>query len=205
MRRHSVTDSHTKEGAMKALKFVALLLFAGLVACEGDQGPAGPKGDTGNANVKTGSIAPTNAEWLWNSTYSLESPPNTTTSWFTRYVDVARPEITADIIANGAVLVFMEPDPGTGEWVPLNYTYTSFGNNHFFHFVYEASEGLLRLHFFMTPKDGASPSTQTYTLPVYTFRYMIIAGTALQAARQNMVDLRDYESAKAFAEAVGAM
>jgi hypothetical protein len=187
---------------MKVFRYVALLALMVLVSCEGDQGPVGPKGDTGNANVKSGSISPTNAEWLWNSVYTLDTDTGSSTSWFTRYVDVSVPQITAGIIANGAVLVFMEPDVGSGRWVPLNYSFTSFGGTYMLNFVYEATEGLLRLHFYMTPNTGANPSTQTWQLPTFAFRYVVIAGTALQSIQSGEVDvdLRDYDSVRAFVE-----
>ena len=176
-----------------------LVLVLGIfTACSGDQGPAGPKGDKGNANVMSGSLAPTDAEWLWNANYTLRTGPGSTTSWFTRYVDVALPQITAGIIANGAVLVFMEPEPGSGNWVSLIYSFVSFGGTYFHHFAYNASEGLLRLHFFMTPNTGANPSSQTWVLPVYTFRYVIVAGTALQSMQANGVDMRDYDQVMSY-------
>jgi hypothetical protein len=110
-----------------------------LAGCEGDQGPVGPAGPAGNANVKSGTVAPTNAEWLWNSVYTLKESTGQTTSYFTRHVDVAVPQITAEIIANGAVLVFFEPLPGSGRWAPLNYSFLAFGGEYFHNYVYEAT------------------------------------------------------------------
>lgn len=187
---------------MKVLKYLPLLTFLFLAACTGDQGPVGPAGAPGNANVKSGAIAPTNAEWLWNSNYCLQTSPSSTTCWFTRYVDVAVAEIDSNIVDNGAVLVFMEPDPGTNRWVPLNYSYTSFGGTYMFNYAYEVMDGNLRLHFYMTPNTGANPSSQTWTLATLKFRYVIIAGKALQLIQSGEagVDVRDYESVKAFYE-----
>ncbi len=48
--------------AFSVILLMALLLM--VVGCEGDEGPTGP---AGNANVVTGTVTPTNAEWLWNS------------------------------------------------------------------------------------------------------------------------------------------
>jgi hypothetical protein len=188
---------------MKMFILSLVLVLGSLVACTGDTGPAGPKGDKGNANVLSGSLAPADTEWLWNSVYTLRTADNTTTSWFTRYVDVALTQINADIIANGAVLVYMEPLPASGTWVPLNYSYTSFGGTYMFNFAYEASDGLLRLHFFMTPNTGANPSSQTWVLPTYNFRYVIIAGTALQSMQAAGVDVGDYEQVRSYTAADG--
>lgn len=191
---------------MKVHKRTAGVLVIGLlsilVACEGKVGPAGPGGASGNANVKSGSVSPTNADWLWQAQYCLQNSQTTNNCWFSRYVDVSIAQIDSNIVKNGAVLVFMEPDPGTGKWVPLNYSFASFNGTYMFNYAYEVTEGNLRLHFYMTPNTGSNPDTQTWTLPTLEFRYVIIAGRALQLIQNGEanVNLRDYESVKAFCE-----
>lgn len=173
---------------------VLLLIAAALMAmgCEGEEGPTGP---SGNANVVTGTISPTSAEWLWNSFYWFETAPGSGTGYFTRYVDIPVEEITPEIISTGVVLVFFEAYPGTGNWTPLPFQFVEGGGNYIFNLVYEVSEGLIRLHFFfMANSTGATlPNLSTYAIATYTFKYTVIEGTALQAMTASGVNLADHD------------
>ncbi len=167
----------------------AVLLAPG---CEGEQGLTGP---AGNANVKTGTISPTNEEWLWNGLYSFQTSPGSWMNYFTRYVDIPVAEITPDIIATGAVLVFFEALPGTGNWTPLPFQFVEFSSTYIYNVVYEVTEGMVRLHYFnMLNSPGVTPpDLQTIVIPTYTFKYTVIEGTALQAMAVREVDLSDHD------------
>ena len=178
---------------MRAL-YVLLLAAAVLLAagCEGDQGPVGP---SGNANVVTGTISPTNEDWLWRSTYWFQTTPIEATGYFTRYVDIPVEGITPDIISAGAVLVFFEARPGSGNWTPLPFQFVDGGGQYIYNIVYEVMEGMVRLHFFnMLNSTGATtPDLQTYQIPTYTFKYTVIEGNALEAMAAREVDLADHD------------
>ena len=176
--------------AFSLILLMALLLM--VVGCEGDEGPTGP---AGNANVVTGTVTPTNAEWLWNSIYWFGTAPGSGTGYFSRYVDIDVEEITPEIISTGVVLVFFEAYPGTGNWTPLPFQFVSGGATYTYNIVDEVSEGLIRLHFFFTPNSlgAALPSLETYTIATYTFKYTVIAGNALQAMTASGVDLTDHD------------
>ena len=171
---------------------VAALMVAG---CEGEQGPIGPAGADGNANVKTGTISPTNAEWLWHNYYTLQTSPGSETRYYTRYVDIPVAEITPDIISTGLVLVFFEADPGSGNWTPLPFQYVAFGSAYAYNIVYDVMEGMIRLHYFYTRNDlsGTIPNLQNAVIPTYTFKYMVIEGTVLQAILASEVDVSDHD------------
>ena len=178
------------------MRLFSVLLLAAVavlaIGCEGDEGPAGPEG---NANVVTGTISPTNEQWLWNSIYWFGTSPSSGTGYWTRYVDVYVEEITPEIISTGVVLVFFEAYPGTGNWTPLPFQFVEGGGNYIFNIVYEVNEGLIRLHFFfMANSSGATlPDLATYPIATYTFKYTVIEGNALQAMTAGGVDLADHD------------
>ena len=178
---------------MRALSVLLLMTLALMVVgCEGDEGPTGPMG---NANVVTGTITPTNAEWLWNSMFWFSTSTGSGTGYFTRYVDIPVDEITPEIISTGVVLVFFEAYPGTGNWTPLPFQFVEGGGGHIFNIVYEVSEGMIRLHFFFMANSAGAivPDLSTYSIATYTFKYTVIEGTALQAMTAVGVDLTDHD------------
>ena len=160
---------------------------------DGAQGPQGPQGvagqdgvdgqdgEDGNANVQTGTVDLVNEDWLWNSNYSFSIGANgsSTTSWFTRYADLTVPEIDMDIDENGLVLVYFKPTSNSG-WTPLPFQFNAFGSDYFTHIVYESSVGNIRLHYFWTPNQGATPTNlSTFIIAPHTFKYVVIQGTAV--------------------------
>ena len=178
---------------MRAL--TVLLLTAAVLlsaACEGEQGPVGP---SGNANVVTGTISPTNEEWLWNATYWFQTSPSAATGYLTRYVDIPVAEITPEIISTGVVLVSFEARPASGKWTPLPFQFVEGSSQYIFNVVYEVMEGAIRLHFFtMLNSAGASlPDLQTYTIPTYTFKYTVIEGNVLETMTARGVDISDHD------------
>ncbi len=166
----------------------AVLLSAG---CEGEQGPVGP---SGNANVVTGTISPTNEEWLWAGYYTYRASSSLTISYFTRYVDIPVAEITPGIISAGAVLVTFESNPGSGNWTPLPFQFAGTSYDYLHNIVYEVMEGGIRLHFFNMPtSSGATPpNLETYILPTYTFKYTVIEGNVLETMTARGVDVSDH-------------
>jgi hypothetical protein len=171
------------------LVLVAALMLAG---CEGEEGPAGP---AGNANVKTGTISPTNEEWICCSVYWLKTDPNTSKGYSTRSVDITVAEITPELISTGLVLVFFEANPGSANWSPLPIRFTNFDAVYAYNITYEVSEGRIRLHYFYTPEgaSGTLPGLNEAEIPTYTFKYIVIEGTALQAVLASGVDVSNHD------------
>ncbi len=181
---------------MRALSVLLLTAAALLSAgCEGEQGPVGPSGTDGNANVVTGTISPTSEEWLWNSYYWFQTTPSASTGYFTRYVDIPVAEITSEIISAGVVLVSFEARPAFGLWTPLPFQFVEGGSQYIFNIVYEVMEGAIRLHFFFMPNSaGASiPDLQSYTIATYPFKYTVIEGNVLEAMTARGVDISDHD------------
>ena len=170
----------------------AVLLSAG---CEGEQGPVGPSGADGNANVVTRTISPTNEEWLWNSTFWFRTAPGAGTGYFTRYVDIPVAEITPEIISTGVVLVSFGAMPASGMWTPLPFQFVAGGYQYIYNIVYEVMEGAIRLHFFNMPNSAGVtvPDLQSYTIATYTFKYTVIEGNVLEGMTARGVDISDHD------------
>ena len=156
---------------------------------QGTQGPAGPAGATGatgpqgaqgNANVKVTTFTLSNADWLWNSSYSLSTPGGGSTTYFTRYSEKNISSITQAILDHGLTLVYFTPqisDPSN--WQPLPYSFLAFGSQYYYNFRQQVSLGKVKIHFFYTPNGPGSsvPSNlSTVSLPSYQFRVIAIAG-----------------------------
>ncbi|NML20694.1 hypothetical protein HHL16_07405 [Pseudoflavitalea sp. G-6-1-2] len=134
----------------------------------------GPPGADGNANVRSATVTPANAEWKWSSTWTLTISTGSTLYYNTRFLDINTDLITQDIVDKGSVQVFFKPN--NDGWAPLPYVIPGFYQN--YNFVYEYKKGLLRLHYFWSavPGGGAVPAgLGTFVLPTYTFKYVITA------------------------------
>ncbi len=151
----------------------------GEIGPEGPQGSQGSAGEDGNANVSVGTVVLTNADWLWNSSYSFSYGPGTTSSTFTRYVNLNVPEIDAIIDDSGLVLVYFKAT-ASGGWQPLPFQFSSFGNDYDTHIVYETSVGNIRFHYFWWANQGTVPiGLSTYTIGNYPIKYVIIEGNVI--------------------------
>lgn len=170
-----------------------LVLFAAALLIAGCKGKVGPTGPAGNANVMVGTISPTNAEWICWSSWAMTTEVGTVTHKTTRYVDIPVAEITANIIANGAVLVYFEPETGSDQWTPLPFELLHYTRAYFINVVYEVQEGMIRLHYFlMRGYPGATvPELEALVIPTYDFKYLVIEGTALLTLQAGGVDLSD--------------
>lgn len=162
---------------------------------EGNQGLTGPTGAGGNANVKTGTISPVNAEWLWMGIYYFQTEPGSWTGYYSRYVDISVTELTPEFISTGHVLVFFEAFPESGNWTPLPFQFLDFNGEFTYNIVYEVTEGRIRLHYFyFSNVVGATiPNLETAVIPTYAFKYMVIEGTAFEAMTAREIDVSDHD------------
>ena len=100
---------------MKNLTLKGLLIFVvvvfSLTGCKKEEGPQGPPGKDGNANVKTAIIKVFGYEWEQSgSLYIVDKPSDL---------------LTQDIIDNGSAHLYVEV--GEGMWTALPYSTMGFG------------------------------------------------------------------------------
>lgn len=148
---------------------ISSLLF---MACKKE----GPAGADGNANVKSGTVSLTNADWKWASSWALTTSAGSNTIYSTRYADINTELVTQDIVDKGSVQVFFKPD--NDEWAPLPFSFIDVTRNYSFNFMYDHKPGKIRLHYFWAPNGttGTLPGgLNSFTIPNYTFKYVITA------------------------------
>lgn len=150
---------------MKILRLLPLLL---LLACEkeGLQGPAGPQG---NANVQAATYMVSN--WQY-------SDP-------TYFVELSVPFITADIVASGAVLTYIETGANQFTQVPLTF-YRD--NSYSTTIEVSSSIGFIRLYW------GDSDLTQPIAPPSLNVKVVAVASSLLRDHPN--LDLSDYQTVK---------
>jgi hypothetical protein len=155
---------------------LALALFVAL-ACEG---PAGPEGPPGNANVVSGtfSIAPTaytNGFWSFPVDGGTQQNP-------AKVATMVLPALTADIVNNGAVLIYLKvPITPTGpstHWTLLPFHQGGFGGGYIVSIKAAVQPGQIVVGYMheRTDTSVATPATYSATLPTYEFKYVGVGG-----------------------------
>lgn len=147
----------------------AILLL--VIGCK-KEGPPGPAGADGNANVKSSTI--TFSNWTWNSTGLYDESSFT---WG---------EITTDIVNSGGVFVYVSN--GAGGWLPLPRTVfptTSYTQSQRY-FYYNGG-------FTIVVQD--SDLTPPVNLGTWTIKVLAVA-SSLRHANPNL-DWNNYEAVKA--------
>lgn len=147
-------------------------------AKEGPAGPAGPAGTNGkdgNANVKSQSYFITGSEWTYASAGAS--------------LTKLMPQITADIIANGVVMVYTKPS-SSGTWDAMPTAYTD-ASGVVLSLGYSIETGKLNLYFTW----NTAAQLTAADVGNNDFRVVVISGSAL--ARHPEVNVRDYKQVEA--------
>lgn len=194
---------------MRRLGLGTLLVIPALVAlsaCSGDQGPTGPagpqgpegpqgiQGPVGNANVISGRVTLTEADWSASTTfYGFQINPTTGLFWEdARWADVDVPEITTDVVDDGAVLMWITTEFELDGFLPLPVRFTrNTSTAYTWSYYARISEGSIRLLFLHERLDPAvsPPSPLDTTQPDRILRWVIIPPAAAAAAETLPVHL----------------
>lgn len=156
--------------------YLLLIIGAFMITSCKKEGSMGPPGADGNANVRSGTVSLTNADWKWASSWALTTSTGSSTIYSTRYADINTELLTQEIADKGSAQVFFKPS--NDGWVPLPFIFLDVTRNYFFNFMYEYKQGKIRLHYFWTSNivgAGNPTGLNTYALPDYTFKYVITA------------------------------
>ena len=156
---------------MKKLLLLLGLISIGMFQSCKKEGPQGPAGADGNANVKTYNISVSSANWTCSSIC---------------YTDITVAGITQDIVNSGSVHVFMESTSQTGAWLNMPWTEMNSGYISNYNFVYAL--GVMRI----------SKSDSDLTTPINpgarNFKIVVIASSGKLAHPE--VDYTNYEEIK---------
>jgi len=150
----------------------------GINGQDGTPGAQGPVGQDGNANVVSKTFTATQISWTDKTIYGTNY----------KVATLNMPEITQNIIDNGAVLVyggFFWESP----WSALPISFFETGKTSYYTYGIATGKVTLRVH----NSTNAVPST-----PGIPFRVVVIEGKAAGKARSNGVNLNDYEQTKAY-------
>ena len=165
---------------LRLLSGTFLIVLLVLFSCEGPEGPPGAPGDPGAPGTPGAPGAPGNA--------------NVNTSVFTVYTYQWQPDgarwdyetnlsiITADIVASGAVLVYVK-STSSDAWQALPYTWPG------------TYEKIMRFwHSINYLQIEIYSEYSNYTVIIdYTFKVVAIAGNLVNKSITDGIDLNDYE------------
>lgn len=154
------------------LKQILILTLSTLfaIACKKEEGPVGPQGPTGNANVQSQMITVLSSEWEDDGyLYSFTTPCSI---------------ITQEIAESGAVLCYLE---NNGIYRPIPFSVTFEGENTITHMGFEHMVN--EIYFFFQTDDGMTPAPGNRN-----FKVVAIESSGLAA--NPGVDLHDYKEVK---------
>jgi hypothetical protein len=164
-----------------------------LAACSGEDGVDGAQGPPGTANVISGRDTVANADWSSTTTQIPYSTSNSSASFGkpARFLDLNVPQLTAQVHAGGAVLVWMQSAPVLGDantFVPLPWNFVFLSSPNTYHYVLDLTPGRIRVLFFVQnltdPGIFGDPLAPTQATRI--FRWVLIppaAAAAVQALR----------------------
>lgn len=161
----------------------------GPAGADGATGPAGPQGPTGNANVISGDTLIVDADWE-AGTRQLDLGTSTGVTAFgkvARYLEIDVPEITADVVSAGVVMVWFEHAPSTqaGIYTQLPYSFRFLSSTQAWNFHPEILEGAISVYFFKEDLNDplANPDPTTPAHPDRSYRWVIIPPAAASIAQ----------------------
>ena len=160
-----------KNLTLKGFLIVVAVIFS-FSSCKKEEGPQGPPGKDGNANVKTQIITVTPGEWNTNNS--------------TLYVIKDVSIITSDIANSGAVMVYLKAT-NSSSYQALPYTWPG-NNERIMRFWY--SKGSLEIDIY---EENGPASTPTST---YTFKVVAIEGNL--AEKNTNVNYNNYNEVKEY-------
>lgn len=153
------------------MKFLRILPLVLLLACE-KEGPIGPQGQEGNANVSSGTF--TVAIWQYNEP--------------SYYADIFASFITDDIVQSGAVLVYAQTGINQYTQLPLTFYQSTYYSTSL-----EVSTSTGSVRIIWTDSDRAQP------IEPQSLNFKVVAIAASVLRRNPNVDLNNYAAVeKAF-------
>jgi len=162
---------------LKYVVFSTIILLAG---CRGDEGPMGPRGFEGNANVKSVIYDVPSTDWSGD------------VDGYKAVLSV--PEITTDILDNGAVLVYRlnEENPSNRYFYML--PNTSVDDTSITYMDYDVFVG--EIDIYLKWIDNGVNTTEPPS-STYSFKVIIIEGTPLSTLKEK-VNLSNISAVEAY-------
>lgn len=153
------------------LGLLVVTTFLGACKKKEVEGPAGPAGADGNANVKSLTVSTVAADWTGDGVAGYS-------------ITLSAPIITADIVATGAVLCYMEIS-GTTYALPYSYLYNGFTR----HMLFQYAEGTVTVE--RRDDDGVTSNPG-----VSNAKIKVVAISSTGLIQHPNLDLSNYEEVK---------
>lgn len=175
--------------------FIGILAMGSILSScgkDGDIGPAGPTGPQG-ANGTPGATGPTgpigSANVIYSPWITLPKGVLIDNLW---YFDIAIPQLTPDMVNNGALMAYI----GISNYTfPLPFTEGKPNGDGVSYFTnWDANQKKLTLH---VRAIGTIPSNWATWMPAIQLRYVIIPG-AVKTAMNPDVNLKDYNEVQKY-------
>lgn len=175
---------------------------AGATGATGEPGATGPTGATGPGAVTSSpSFTLTDASFVnTGSGYPLYLGGGATGFWPARVAVRTTPEITAEVVDSGAVLVYRKLFGSSWQLLPYSSGPNgATGDPKIYNVVALASPGTLTFYYYVTGTDF-NGAANAMSRPVATsdYRYVVMTGSQSQAARAQHVNVRDLAALERF-------
>lgn len=176
-----------KETEMKNLRILSLVLVASVTllfngCMKLDEGPVGPQGPPGNANVKSFTYTIHPGDWI------LSSDPNLW--YYDRYCEY----VTPDIVDYGAVLFYLKETSGKLSWIALPSTSLYRDNGQVYSTEYQPWHSDYTLSIQWIDSHPTNPRKPTWDCVI---KAIIIADYPYYSMKSKGVDINNYEQVKA--------
>ncbi|WP_159440724.1 collagen-like protein [Mucilaginibacter sp. OK098] len=165
------------------------------------QGPAGPQGPEGNANVKTDVFTVSTGAWVYSDPFFVGIAPGASARQPSIHYDRANALITTDLLNTGMILVYFQSTPMYSEieWQPLPFYFIPGGTGDYtYNWAYITSVGNVRLEFYFTALNSTPPDVASYSLPTTKYKVITVSGTLLGSIHQNHINLNNYNEVSRF-------
>lgn len=166
----------------------------------GQDGAPGTDGAPGNSVNVSESFKLVNADYT-NGYWSIETGGGGSLGFPTKVATISIPKITQKVFNSGTVLVYLKvPDGLAGtstQYTLLPFSIGSFSTGYLTNIKFAYETGKLRIYYYFQITDAAGaapPNIFSFTVPDYSFRYVILPGAEGFRLAAPPVDYSDYEA-----------
>jgi hypothetical protein len=171
-----------------------------LVSCAKD-GPTGPAGAAGNADVRTHVVTLADSNFVL-ATYWLSTGPGAATGRQARAATIVDSSITRGIVDSGTVLVYFRPSliGSDSSWEQLPVSMLSFGDTYWYKFASRIGIASVKIYYWheSNTTGTAPPAVTSVVVPTRPFKYIVISGSSLTLMKARGVNVSNFDEVTGF-------
>jgi hypothetical protein len=187
---------------LRSLVFPLTFAFLSLLVSCAKDGPMGPAGPTGNADVRTHVVILADSDFV-SRIYWFQTSPTTAQGYVGRAATIVDSSITRGIMDSGTVLVYFRPltmlSDTSWEQLPVSINFGDYGR----HFASQIGLGHVIIYYWHesnTTGGATPPAVSSVVFPPRPFKYIVISGSSLNLMKRSGVNLKDPEAVARFSE-----